>query len=99
MGTHNFHNYTVRVDADDPSAKRYILSFDCSEPFEINGMWFVRTTVVGQSFMLHQIRKLIAMMVGVMRGVFTEEDQKYALTTKQNVNVPMAPVKAVQARP
>ena len=35
----------------------------------INGEQFVRTTVVGQSFMLHQIRKLIAMMLG--RGLHT----------------------------
>ena len=27
LGTHNFHNFTVRMAAGDPSAKRYILSF------------------------------------------------------------------------
>ena len=27
VGTHNFHNFTVRMAADDPGAKRYILSF------------------------------------------------------------------------
>ncbi len=29
-GTHSFHNYTVRVPASDPAAKRYILSFKCA---------------------------------------------------------------------
>ena len=28
-GTHNFHNFTVKVPASDPSAKRYILKFSC----------------------------------------------------------------------
>ena len=37
-GTHNFHNYTVRVSPDDPAAMRYILSFDCSMPFVVSGV-------------------------------------------------------------
>ena len=28
-GTHNFHNFTVRMSPTDPSAKRYILDFRC----------------------------------------------------------------------
>ena len=51
---------------------RYIISFDCSEPFTVDGVDFVRCVVVGQSFMLHQIRKLIGMMLGVVRGAWTE---------------------------
>jgi uncharacterized membrane protein YgcG len=57
----------------------------------IDGVEFVRTTVVGQSFMLHQIRKLIGTMIGVMRGYWTEEDQIFALKTKESCNTPMAP--------
>ena len=34
-GTHNFHNYTVRVAAGDPAAMRYILSFKCAGTMEI----------------------------------------------------------------
>ena len=34
-GTHNFHNYTVRVAPDDPAAMRYILSFRCKGTMEI----------------------------------------------------------------
>lgn len=34
-GTHNFHNYTVRVAAEDPAAMRYILSFKCEGTMEI----------------------------------------------------------------
>ena len=90
-GTHNFHNYTIRVDPNDASAMRYIISFECGEPFVIDGVEFVRTTVVGQSFMLHQIRKLIGTMIGVMRGYWTEEDQIFALKTKESCNTPMAP--------
>ena len=34
-GTHNFHNYTVRMAAGDPAAMRYILSFKCAGTMEI----------------------------------------------------------------
>ena len=90
-GTHNFHNYTVKVKPTDPQAKRYILSFDCSAPFEVDGEQFVRCQVVGQSFMLHQIRKLIGTMLAVMRGNLTEDDQKFALLTREFAPTPMAP--------
>jgi tRNA pseudouridine38-40 synthase len=57
----------------------------------VDGVAFVRCVVVGQSFMLHQIRKLIGMMLGVVRGEWTEEDQIFALKSKESVNTPMAP--------
>ncbi len=34
-GTHNFHNFTVKLEATDPSAKRYMLSCQCAGTFEI----------------------------------------------------------------
>ena len=91
VGTHNFHNYTVRVDPEDPAAMRYILSFDCSAPFTVNGVEFVKTNVVGQSFMLHQIRKLIGAMLGVVRGHWTDDDLTFALHTRESCQAPMAP--------
>lgn len=55
-GTHNFHNYTTsHVKATDAQAKRYILSFQASDPFVLDGLELVRCTVLGQSFMMHQV--------------------------------------------
>ena len=34
-GTHNFHNFTVRLESTDPSAKRYMLSCKCTGVFDI----------------------------------------------------------------
>lgn len=68
IGTHNFYNFTSRIKPEDPSAKRYILSFQALNVFEVDGMQFVRCQVVGQSFILHQIRKMIGLAVAVMRG-------------------------------
>ncbi len=72
VGTHNFHNFTARIKAEDPSAKRYILSFEACEVIEVEGMQFVRCTVLGQSFMLHQICKMIGMAIAIMRGYAPE---------------------------
>lgn len=67
-GTHNFHNFTARIKPEDPSAKRFILSFEAGKVIEVQGMQFVPCTVIGQSFMLHQIRKMIGLALAIMRG-------------------------------
>ena len=60
-GTHSFHNFTKGVSAQDPSSMRYILSFNVEEPMVFaNGMEWIPTQVLGQSFLLHQIRKMIS---------------------------------------
>uniref|UniRef100_A0A7S0WG01 Pseudouridine synthase I TruA alpha/beta domain-containing protein n=1 Tax=Pyramimonas obovata TaxID=1411642 RepID=A0A7S0WG01_9CHLO len=91
VGTKNHHNFTKRVAANDSSAKRYIISFECSEPFEVDGKQFVRLVVVGQSFMLHQIRKMVGTALGVMRDVAPETVYEHAFSEKHQINVPMAP--------
>ena len=59
QGTHNFHNFTVRKPWDALDAKRYMLSFRCGGVMEIDGRRWVKMVVVGQSFMMHQIRKMV----------------------------------------
>ncbi|CAL8468878.1 g8419 [Coccomyxa elongata] len=90
-GTHSFHNYTVRVPASDPAAKRYILSFKCAGTMEMGGQQWVRMVVLGQSFMLHQIRKLVGMAVAVMRGIAPPDAISLALDPARTVTTPMAP--------
>jgi len=78
-GTHNFHNFTARIKPEDPSAKRYILSFEAGKVIEVQGTQFVPCTVVGQSFMLHQIRKMIGTAIAIMRGCVPETIIGFAL--------------------
>lgn len=67
-GTHNFHNYTVRKSFKDPSAKRHILSFNVNpEPIIIGDTEWLSLKVHGQSFMMHQIRKMVGMAALVVR--------------------------------
>jgi tRNA pseudouridine38-40 synthase len=85
VGTHNFHNYTVRVRPDDPSARRYILAFAASPPSEAHGARLVTLQVLGQSFMLHQIRKMVGTALAIMRGALPEEHLVRALSSRDNV--------------
>ncbi len=56
-GTHNFHNFTVKLEATDPSAKRYMLSCQCAGTFEIQvtttcDMWVTADSVHDQQVLL-----------------------------------------------
>lgn len=68
LGTKNYHNYTVMKSANDPSAKRHIKSFQVNPtPIQIGDTEWLSLKVHGQSFMMHQIRKMVAMAVMVVR--------------------------------
>ena len=67
-GTKNFHNFTVDKTFRDPSAKRVIKSFVVNDkPILINGTEWLSLKVHGQSFMMHQIRKMVGMVALVVR--------------------------------
>lgn len=85
-GRKNFHNYTLGKLHFDRSARRTIISTDLSEPFVEGDIEFCRVTLKGESFMMHQIRKMIGTSLGVIRGLIpmdyldkTFEDERYFL--------------------
>ena len=68
VGTHTYHNYTVQKSFSDPSAKRVIKSFIVNpDPILINGSEWLSLKVHGQSFMMHQIRKMVGMVALIVR--------------------------------
>ena len=67
-GTKNYHNFTIDKSSRDPSAKRVIKSFVVNpDPVLINGTEWLSLKVHGQSFMMHQIRKMVGMVALVIR--------------------------------
>ncbi|XP_077266936.1 pseudouridine synthase 1 [Temnothorax americanus] len=90
-GSHNFHNFTSKVKPLDPRARRYIISFCCSETFVSSGIEFAVLEVKGQSFMLHQIRKMVATITAVARNMVPEETIDEAFKTMDKMDVPLAP--------
>lgn len=92
VGTKNFHNFTVRKEAFDPSAKRFIISFECGQPFvpDDTEVEFARLRITGQSFMMHQIRKMVGLVIAIMRGYKTPDIIDQA-TQKERLKIPQAP--------
>ncbi|KAF0288122.1 tRNA pseudouridine synthase A [Amphibalanus amphitrite] len=89
-GTHNYHNFTSRRQPTDPSSKRFIMSMTCGKPFVRDGIEFVVIKVKGQSFMLHQIRKMIGTAMAVARGHAAEGVFERAWSLDR-IDLPMAP--------
>ncbi|XP_011341184.1 tRNA pseudouridine synthase A isoform X2 [Ooceraea biroi] len=89
-GTHNFHNFTSKTKPLDPRARRYIISFNCVETFVSNGLEFAVLEVKGQSFMLHQIRKMVALVIAVARNLVSKEKVNEAFKMDK-LEIPIAP--------
>jgi tRNA pseudouridine38-40 synthase len=67
-GTNNFHNYTVQKSHGDPSSKRHIRSFVVNpKPIIIGDTEWLSLKVHGQSFMMHQIRKMVGLVTLLVR--------------------------------
>ena len=68
VGSHRFHNYTILKDFKDPSAMRVMKSFVVeNEPVIIGGTEWLSLKVHGQSFMMHQIRKMVSAVALIVR--------------------------------
>uniref|UniRef100_A0A452T5R7 Pseudouridylate synthase 1 homolog n=1 Tax=Ursus maritimus TaxID=29073 RepID=A0A452T5R7_URSMA len=89
-GTHNFHNFTSQKGPREASARRYILDMFCEEPFVREGMEFAVIKVKGQSFMTHQIRKMVGLVVAIVKG-YAPESVLERSWGEAKVDVPKAP--------
>ena len=91
-GTKSYHNFTTGKTPTDANAKRYITSFLCSDPFVdplTQTDWLI-FSIVGQSFLLNQIRKMVGMVVEVASGKTSLQVAEASLTAVK-VEIPMAP--------
>lgn len=91
VGTKRYHNYTVRKQFNDPSCKRHIKSFVVhGEPFLIGDTEWLSLKVHGQSFMMHQIRKMVLMATMIVR-CGTHEDRMQESFETPKLTIPRAP--------
>ncbi|KMU75595.1 tRNA pseudouridine synthase 1 [Coccidioides immitis RMSCC 3703] len=91
IGTRNFHNYTIQKTFRDASARRVIKSFNISkDPIIIDGTEWLSLKVHGQSFMMHQIRKMVAMAALVVR-CGTDPQRITQSYGPQKIPIPKAP--------
>ncbi|KAL9001463.1 MAG: hypothetical protein Q9169_000038 [Polycauliona sp. 2 TL-2023] len=91
VGTNNFHNYTINKQSHDPSAKRIIKSFTVApKPIIINETEWLSLKVHGQSFMMHQIRKMVTMATFVVRCGCPEQRMRESYG-HERLTLPKAP--------
>ncbi|KAH7329459.1 tRNA pseudouridine synthase [Stachybotrys elegans] len=91
LGTRNFHNYTIQKTYSDPSAKRHIKSFVANpKPIIIGNTEWLSLKVHGQSFMMHQIRKMVGLATLVVR-CGTTLDRVEESYTNVKIAIPKAP--------
>lgn len=91
VGTKNYHNYTIQKSHGDPASRRTIKSFDVNrEPIQINDTQWLSLKVHGQSFMMHQIRKMVGMAVLAVRCAtpWSRFEESYSPV---RISIPKAP--------
>lgn len=91
-GTKNFHNFTIRKEPNDPSCRRYMMKIECPAPFipDNTEVEFARIKVKGQSFMMHQIRRMVGLVIAIMKGYAEHFTVAHAME-KERMNIPQAP--------
>ncbi|GBE86651.1 tRNA pseudouridine synthase 1 [Sparassis crispa] len=62
-GTHNFHNLTIGRDFNDRSCHRLMKSIEVADPQVYNNTQWISVLFHGQSFMLHQIRLMMSVLI------------------------------------
>mmetsp|Transcript_78447 Transcript_78447/g.179499 ORF Transcript_78447/g.179499 Transcript_78447/m.179499 type:complete len:274 (+) Transcript_78447:234-1055(+) len=67
VGTHNFHNFTAGLQSNSAQAVRFMIEISAEE-IVVGGEKFARIRLYGQSFLLHQIRKMIYAATEIVRG-------------------------------
>lgn len=93
-GTHNFHNFTQGMDARLDAAKRFIMSATVGEPSIEHGLEVVCIRVHGQSFMLHQIRRMVGLAVAAVRFSLSEAETDAVFArafSREKIDVPTVP--------
>lgn len=63
LGSHKFHNFTKKVNYKEGTARRFIRSFKIEEIIDINGVQFAKFIIQADSFLYHQIRKMIGLLL------------------------------------
>lgn len=90
IGYHSYHNFTTGIAFGEMKARRYIIDVAVGEPFIRDGLEWARVTFHGQSFMLHQIRKMVGLVIMAERIGVGADIIKQCFEAPR-VNIPRAP--------
>eukprot|EP01028_Stygiella_incarcerata_P011362 TRINITY_DN639_c0_g1_i3.p1 TRINITY_DN639_c0_g1~~TRINITY_DN639_c0_g1_i3.p1 ORF type:complete len:288 (-),score=95.08 TRINITY_DN639_c0_g1_i3:74-937(-) len=90
-GAHNFHNFTIGKKSDDPSAMRMIKSISIGDTMMMDGLEWVSIHIHGQSFMLHQIRRMIGLVIAVSMNLVPQKIFDYIFLQEYHLDIFMVP--------
>lgn len=92
-GSHCFANFTEGLKGSDDTARRFMISLKCGQPFlpKNAGVYYVPIQIYGQSFLLHQIRKMVGLALLVYLGHAPKEVIQVALCPDIKFPTPTAP--------
>ncbi|KAJ7583178.1 pseudouridine synthase [Mycena floridula] len=62
-GTHNFHNFTMSREPKEATNSRFLKSVEIEPPAIYGGTEWLAVKLHGQSFMIHQIRKMMFALI------------------------------------
>lgn len=96
-GSHCFANFTEGLAASEDASRRYMIRVKCQQPFlpPGAGVYYVVVEVFGQSFLLHQIRKMVGLALIIFHGHAPEESISVALSPHVRFPTPMAPAEGL----
>lgn len=69
---------------------RYIIKCHCLETHISNNVEFATVSIKGQSFMLHQIRKMMALVISVVRNLVPDSTIEESFKPEK-LEIPTAP--------
>lgn len=89
-GTKNYHNFGSHKEHFEVNSMRTMLQLECGPPFVRDGVEFAVIRIKGMSFMMHQIRKMIGLMLAVVREVVDASVFVRAFSS-HTLDIPTAP--------
>ena len=85
-----YHNFTINKKEGDDSCRRYIKSFKVIKKMDVKGQEWIVMQVHGQSFMMHQIRKMVGLAILLFKT--GNENRPISEFFKASmINIPKAP--------
>lgn len=96
-GSHCFGNFTEGPVSSKDSLRRQMLSVKCVESVlpPGSGIYYVVVEILGQSFLLHQIRKMIGLALIVYHQHIPKESIQVALSPDVQFATPKAPAEGL----
>ncbi|KAL2312610.1 putative tRNA pseudouridine synthase C16C4.06c [Schizosaccharomyces pombe] len=91
-GTHRFHSYTTEKGFSDASSRRFLLDVrvDNLHIDKLNRQW-VKLIFHGQSFMKHQIRKMVGILIHLTRTGWNAQVLLNTFNNSYRIRIPRAP--------